>query len=260
MADASAESIRKRHIERQRKRIRQMKRRRVITVSLLILIALLIIIFFTPIFNIRRIEVTGNNKVTTEEIEECLQKSIGKNIFRYRVGTPIKNIKNIPYVSAVTIDKSVFSSKLTVNVTECVPAAFVEVGEKSVVIDSGLKVLEVVDTVESDIPKITDVTAMNVKPGDVITLQNEEALEAITVCIPVIANEGLAEGVEYISFKDINDITFNYQGRLDVLCGSSADFEKKIKLFNQAISTTKISENSRGTIDLSVLGQAVYTP
>lgn len=260
MADASVESIKKRHIERQRKRVRQMKRRRVITISLLILIVLLIIIFFTPLFNIKKIEVSGNSKVSAAEIERCLENSIGKNIFRYRTGTPVKNIKSIPYINTVEIDKSVFSGRLTVAVTECIPAAYIEAGEKNIIIDSELKVLEVTDSVEEDIPRITDVLAIDINPGSKITLQNEDALAALTVCVPAIAGEGLLEGIEYISFKDVNNITFNYQNRLDVLCGSSVDFEKKIKLFNQSINTKTLAGNSRGTIDLSVTGQAVYSP
>lgn len=260
MANATPENIRRRHIERQKKRIRQMKRRRIITISLLISIVLLIVIFFTPLFDIRKIEVEGNSKITTAEINDCLDNTIGKNIFRYRTGTPIKNLKKIPYLNTAEINKSVFSCKLTVAITECIPAAIIEVGEKKVIIDSSLKVLEVVDQTDLNLPVITDITLLDIKPGSKITLQNEETLNIISLAIPVFEKEGLLEGVQYISFKDTENITFNYQDRLDVICGDSLEFEKKIKLFNQAINTTTLTENSRGTIDLSVLGQAVYTP
>ncbi len=260
MADAAAESIKRRHIERQKKRIRQMKRRRIITISLLILILLLIIIFFTPLFNIRKTEVVGNVKVTALEIENNLDNAVGKNIFRYRTGTPVKNIKSIPYINDAEIKKSVFSGKITVNVSECVPVAYVEYGNKFVVIDSNLKVLEVTDAVEGNIPKLSDVEAVDINPGSKITFQTDGVLEAVATSISAISKEGLLEGIEYISFKDINNITFNYQERLDVVCGNSANFEKKIKLFNQAINTKTLTENSRGTIDLSVSGHAVYTP
>ncbi len=237
-----------------------MKRRRIITISLLISIVLLIIIFFTPLFDIRKIEVQGNSKVTTAEIEGHLQNSIGKNIFRYRTGTPIKNLKKIPYLNTAEIDKTVFSGKLSVVITECVPAAMVEVGEKKVIIDSSLKVLEIVDQTELTIPKITYISLIDINPGSKIALQNEGTLNVIATCIPIFEKEGLLEGVKYISFEDTDNITFNYQDRLDVICGDFIEFEKKIKLFNQAIHTTTLTENSRGTIDLSVLGQAVYTP
>ena len=260
MADATAESIRRRHIERQKRRIRQMKRRRCVTVSVLIMIVFIIIIFFTPLFNIRRIEVIGNQKVSTTEIEGKLENCIGKNIFRYGTGTAENNIKSIPYVDTAKISKSFFSSKITATVTECIPAGFMEVGEKKVVVDKQLKVLEVVDSVETDIPKIEGVAVHDVNPGSVIALKNENSLKTVQLCINSIAAEGLLNGVKYISFEDSDNIKFNYQNRLDVVCGNTQNFEKKIKLFNQALNTEKLSDKSRGTIDLSVTGQAVYTP
>lgn len=260
MADSANENIRKRHIERQRKRIRQIKRRRYTTVSVLILIILFIIIFFTPIFKIRRIETQGNQRVSVEEIEGKLEGCMGKNIFRYRTGQAVKNIKTIPYIDTVEIKKSVFSSKVTVNVTECVPAAYFEAGEKKILVDKQLKVLEVVEDVAQDVPKITDVSVVQVNPGNGVGLENDDIFNTVKTSVLTISNEGLLEGVEYISFKDSNNITFNYEERLDVICGNTDNFEKKIKLFNQAIHTEKLSDKSRGTIDLSVSGQAVYTP
>lgn len=260
MADKTDENIRKRHIERQRRRMRQMKRRRIMTMSCLGLIVLLIIIFFTPIFKIRKVEVTGNTRVTSTEIESKLNNCIGKNLFRYRTGVLIKNIKTIPYISSAEISKSVFSCKLTVTVTECVPAAYIAAGEKNIVIDSTLKVLEVSESVDIDIPELRDVSAVSVNLGNTINMQNDETLEAIKISVPIFEEEGLLEGVEYISFKDLDNITFNYQNRLDVICGDISDFQKKIKLFNQAINTQTLTENSRGTIDLSVSSQAIYSP
>ena len=169
-------------------------------------------------------------------------------------------MKKIPYVCGVTIDKAVFSKKITVNVSECLPAAYIEVGEKKVIIDGTLKVLEVTDNFEGKIPRIIDVSTLEVKPGNTLSLQSDDALETLRVCLPVIEKEGILEGVDYISFKDLSNIVFNYQERLDVVCGDANNFERKIKLFAQAINTATLTENSRGTIDLSVLGQAVYTP
>lgn len=260
VTDSGNENIRKRHIERQKRRMRQMKRRRITTVSVLTLIVLIVIIFFTPIFKIRKIEVKGNEIITTEEIVGKLEGGVGKNIFRYRVGSSLKNIKAMPYIDSVEITKSAISSKLTVNVTECVPAGFFEVGEKCVVVDKKLKVLEVLDDIEYEIPIIEEVSVVQVNPGSEITLENEEIFGVVKKCITAIADEGILDGVTYISFENSDNITFNYQDRLDVVCGGTDNFKKKIKLFNQALNTQKLSDKSRGTIDLTVTGQAVYTP
>ena len=146
------------------------------------------------------------------------------------------------------------------NIKECIPAGFFEVGEKCVLVDEKLKVLEVTDKIEYDVPVIEDVTVVQVNPGSVVTLENEEIFNVVKKCLTAITEEGIIDGVKYISFENSENITFNYQDRLDVICGSTDNFKKKIKLFNQALNTQKLSDKSRGTIALSVSGQAVYTP
>lgn len=260
VSDSTQESIRRRHLERKRRRIIEMRRRRIITMSLLVLIIFCIIIFFTPIFKVRKIEIVGNEKVTVADITSKLEPCMGKNIFRFRTKKPINNIKTIAYIDTVSIKKSPLKSKITVKVTECEPAAYIEVGEKNIVLDRNMKVLEIVETVEAEIPVIQDVTASGVNLGAVVSLQNESTLNAVKTCIGEMADEGILNGVKYISFKEIGNVTFNYQDRLDVKCGRIENFEKKIKIFNQAINSPKLTEKSRGTIDLSTTGQAVYTP
>ncbi len=260
MSDSTQENIRKRHLERRRRRIIEMRRRRIITISLLVLIVFCIIIFFTPIFKVRRIEILGNQRVAATEIESRLEPCMGKNIFRFGTKKPINNIKTIAYIDTVSIKKSPFKSKITVTVTECEPAAYIEVGEKNIILDKNMKVLEIVEKVEMEIPVIKDVTASGVNLGAVVSLQNDSTLNAVKTCINEMSDEGIISGVKYISFKELSNITFNYQDRLDVKCGRIENFEKKIKIFNQAINSPKLTEKSRGTIDLSVTGQAVYTP
>lgn len=260
VSDSTQESIRRRHLERKRRRIAEMKRRRIITISLLILIVLSIIIFFTPIFKVRKIEIVGNVRVEATEIQSKLEPCMGKNIFRFRTKKPINNIKTIAYIDTVSIKKSPIKSKIIVRVTECEPAAYIEAGEKNIILDRNMKVLEIVEKVDLEIPVIRDVTASGVNLGAVVSLQNESTLNAVKTCIGEMTDEGILSGVKYISFKEIGNITFNYQDRLDVKCGRIDDFEKKIKIFNQAINSPKLTEKSRGTIDLSTTGQAVYTP
>ncbi len=260
MADATAESIRKRHIERQQKRIRQMKRRRMITMLVLISIVLLIIIFFTPLFNVRKLAFEGNVKVDAAQLEASLEKCVGTNIFRYRSGPAEKRMKEIPYIKDADIKKSPFSGKLTVSIIESTPAAYIEVGDKQIVLDSELKVLEVADKFDGDVPRIIDVSTLDIKPGKTLSLQTDDSFAALQTVVAAVAKENLLQGVEYISFKDLNNIMFNYQDRLDVVCGTTESFENKIKLFNQAMQTSTLTENSRGTINLSEPGRAVYTP
>ena len=70
----------------------------------------------------------------------------------------------------------------------------------------------------------------------------------------------IIKGVTVISFEDVTNITFNYENRLDVICGTYIDFRRKLSLFKEAINSNKLTENSKGTINLSTTGKAIYTP
>ena len=65
--DRNAENIRIRHSKRQKQRRMMMKRRRIIFFGTLGLILLSIILFFTPLFNIKHINISGNAKVETAD-------------------------------------------------------------------------------------------------------------------------------------------------------------------------------------------------
>ena len=70
----------------------------------------------------------------------------------------------------------------------------------------------------------------------------------------------ILKGVKSISVADISNISFNYEDRIDAICGSSVDLSKKLGFFKSAVNSNRLTENSRGTIDLTTIGKAIYTP
>ena len=73
-------------------------------------------------------------------------------------------------------------------------------------------------------------------------------------------NTGILAKTTYISVDDITSIKFNYDNRIEVLCGSQLELERKIRMFAAAMESPTMKTNSLGTLDLSVPGRAVYTP
>ena len=98
-------TIRRRHSERQRKRARMMKLRRTIFFGVLIMITVFVILFYTPIFKIRKVEISGNEKVETAQISEIIGDAEGKNLFRIKASGIKKNILKIPYIDTVEIER-----------------------------------------------------------------------------------------------------------------------------------------------------------
>ncbi|MBR4173052.1 MAG: hypothetical protein IKR46_01615, partial [Clostridia bacterium] len=98
------------------------------------------------------------------------------------------------------------------------------------------------------------------KVGETVAFKDSEVQKTVMSCIENMDKAGILEGVTAMSFADMTNITFNYQNRLDVICGTHIDFQRKLALFKEAVNSYKLTENSRGTINLSTTGKAIYTP
>ena len=261
-AYSSPENIRKRHSERQRKRIRRMKIRRTVFFSVLFLIAVFIILFYTPIFNIRSIEIQGNQKVEESVILSSIGDVEGNNIFRTKVSSIKKNILTIPYIDTVEIDRVILSSKLAVTVTECEEAAFITTSSGYVIIDSSAKVLAQAAENEMPvgIPEVTGLSVTNVTVGEKLNIEESDKFDILVECLDIMKKIDILSGVRSISVADVSNITFNYEDRLDAICGTSVDLEKKLSFFKSAVNSSRLTENSRGTIDLTTAGRVIYSP
>lgn len=252
--------IRRRHSERQRKRIRKMKIRRTVFFSLLTFITVLIVMFYTPIFKIRSIEITGTQTVEQSEILEYVQDAEGKNLFRTKTSSIKKNILKIPYVQSVEIDRKILKTKLIVTVTECEEAASIAGGSGYIVIDSNAKVLNDTADKPADIPEIIGLSIAGVTVGEQLKIDDAEKFNITLTCLEEMKKIDILKGVKNISVADISNITFNYEDRLDAICGSSVDLPKKIAFFKSTINSSRLPENPRGTIDLTTVGKAIYSP
>lgn len=252
--------IRKRHSERRRKQIRKMKIRRTIFFTCLALIAVMIIMFYTPIFKIRSIEIEGNQKTETSAITECMGDIVGKNLFRTKISALKNAVSEIPYVQSVEIDRKVLRSKLVVTISECEEAASIASGDGYIIIDAGAKILENVAEKPENIPEVTGLNVANINVGEQLKSDDTEKFEIALRCLEEMKKIDILQNVRSISVEDISNITFNYDDRLDVLCGSGIELEKKLAFFKSAINSNRLPENPRGTMDMTTVGKAMYNP
>ena len=257
-----SEEDRRHKIELEKKRERIRRQRLKAAMILLLAAALSVVLFFmTPLFNIKEIKLNGNNIVTKEMIEDKIGYMIGSNLFSTRKGVIKKKMFEIAQVSDVTVDKDMFPPTITLTITESSPAAYFLSGNTIVVINSELKVID--DSNEFDtehIPSLSGVSIQSYKLNKNIKTESDEKDEILSMMLSSFEKTGLLPEITYISLDDISNVKFNYANRLEVLCGSQLELERKIRMFKEAINSESVSNNAIGTVDLSVPGQAVYTP
>lgn len=234
------------------------QRRRALIALILCAIIVIVLMFMTPIFNIREIAVNGNEIVKLEEIDEQIGDLVGENLFKTSAGNIRKRLKVIPYIDTVTVTKRLIRPRLNVTVTECIPAAYVGIDGDTRVIDASLKILgdEGTFNVES-LPNVIGAGINGGKFGDIVTGESQEKLDILKICLTAMQRTGILDKVKNIDITDITDIRFEYDGRIDVRCGTQLDLNRKIRLFKETVSNNNLSDETHGTMDLSITGQAV---
>ena len=256
---ASKRNIQARHDERRQKRIREQRIRRYTFFGVLAIIAILIVMFFTPLFNIRSVEITGNNKLTNEQIIVEVGELEGKNLFSTGGGIK-KKLKKYAYVENVSVKKKIFPPTLTIEVAERLPAIQFEYAESYMVLDSEGRVLEKRNEKLENVAVCEGLKVVSANEGEFVSLKDSETQKIIFECIQNMKKADIINDITVMSFVDMTNITFNYQSRLDVICGTHIDFSRKLSLFKEAVNSNKLTQNSRGTINLATTGKAIYTP
>ncbi len=260
MTKRKSDGIQARHNKRRQQRIRQQKRRRCIFFSVLALIAILSVMLFAPFFNTKLVEVSGNSHLTSEEILAQAGDLTGRNLFRTGKSGIKKSVSTLAYIDKVSIKKKPFPPTILIEVEECQPVCQIDYSGTFILVDSAGKVLEKTSEKRDNVPVLEGVSIIAATPGELIGYKDEEMQKIVTTCVENMEKAGIIKDIKIMSFADITNITFNYQSRLDVICGTHIDFQRKLALFKEAVNSSKLTENSRGTINLSTTGKAIYTP
>lgn len=253
--------IRQRYQRMQKQKRLKMQRIRALIIFLSAVIVVLILLFMTPVFNIRSISVTGNQIVTIEEFDAELGSLVGENLFKTGSGTITKRLHNIAYIDSVAVSKRIFPPSVKVTVTEHKPAGYININGYEVVVNSELKVLDDKNNLSTDgLPEITGVNTDKYTLGKQFETDNPDKTEILKTCLNVMEKTGIINDINSLDVSNMTGIEFIYQNRINVLCGTQLDLERKLNLFRETILSNNIAENAKGTIDLTVTGKAVYTP
>lgn len=245
-----------------RKNTRRMKKRaskrRFRFLLFLIAVAIFCVIFITPVFNIRQVNISGTEKISAEQLDGFIQSITGENLFTASIKKFSQNIAALPYAKSVSVKRRIYPPSLDVAITERKPVAYIASAGGFVIIDDECIILDISMQPPENLADITGISPKNPSPGQIITVDEENKSDIIKLCINELSP--ILDKVDDINLADVDNISFEYDNRLRVICGSSIDFADKILLFQSSINSNRIEHNARGTFDLSITGKAVHIP
>lgn len=234
--------------QRRLKRKKKRKRRKAILLFILILGAG-IGFLFTPVFNLSGIIVTGNEKLTREEIIKAGGTVFGKNIFTVNLKDMGEKISKIPYVDSLTVKRRL-PDRITVEIRESVPMAFVPSTEGFAVIDKNGKVLESwYDEFLYPLPVLTDFRTEKIVLSEKILTENEENFQKTLEILLDLYNNSFMDKIKSVSVAD-GEIILTLSDRLTAKMGSYERFNAKVVMVKEIVAN--LPENQAyGVLDAS---------
>ena len=197
-----------------------------------LLISLAAYVFLqSPLFDVQKIEISGRNRISKEQLIKLSGVVSGSNIFKLDLRTGEDKIKLLPTVKTVKIVRK-FPSTVVINIQEREPIALLPLGKDFIEIDVDGVYLREGSVYEASLPIITGCEVNEPKLGYKIS---GEGVDTVLKTLSALPNE-LVHQLSEIHLENYNKIfiyTLNgVQGRL----GSSEEIEQKGKVFLQVLS------------------------
>ncbi|MBR5809143.1 MAG: FtsQ-type POTRA domain-containing protein, partial [Clostridia bacterium] len=157
----------------------------------------MIVMFLTPLFNIKTVNIVGNNKLTQEQIFAEIGDFNGRNLFSVRTRGIKKKISKFAYTEKVAVKKKPFPSTLTVEITERIPVVQVAYAESFIVIDKDGRILEKTAEKLEGVAVLEGVKVASANEGEFISLKEEETQKIVISCIGNMEKADIIKDVTY---------------------------------------------------------------
>lgn len=225
--------------EQQEKIIKKRNRnKKIIKISLLIILFVIVILcaMFSPLFNIKTIEVNGNKIVTKNEIISLSKIQIEENSFKLNKSKIKKQIKENAYIQDVKITRKL-PSTISIEIAEREPAYLLEYAGSYVVIDKQGYMLEI-KTEKISLPIIQgEVTeTSNFKVGNRLCTEDLERLAIISKIVELAKVNDIytiITGID-ISNKENIKLIFETEEKVAYL-GDSTNMNTKILMIKSIL-------------------------
>ncbi len=203
---------------------------------LLLIITVIILAMFSPIFNIKKIEVEGNEKITDNEIISLSEVQVDGNIFKISKSKVSKLIKQNSYIDKVNISRKL-PSNLVIHIKERVPLYLVEYANGYIYIDKQGYLLEISNQ-KLDVPVLQGLATETSKfvVGNRLDKEDLEKLEVVYKILEAAQANEINNLITRIDIENIQNLKliFETQNKVAYL-GDSSNLIEKIRMIKKIL-------------------------
>ncbi len=243
--------------------IAKQKRKRVFRTvkwtSLVVIIAGGIIAFMlSSFFNIKSVTVTGNEKITSEEIISLSNITLEENTFKISNSKVEEAVKTNAYIESVKLKRKL-PDEIEIQVSERKPAYMLTLGNAYVYVSTQGYLLEV-STTKLDLPIITGISTKEeeIQEGNRLCTEDLQRLNSVIQIIDSASSNDIAKLITKVNISDKQDYVLELKKeKKTVHLGDTSNLSTKMLYVKTMLEKEKKKEgdifvntdlNSKGAI------------
>ena len=206
------------------------------------------LLVISPVFFITDINISGNDLVTTYEIQAHLGIGNRQSLLFYNIGNAQRLILQNFYISEVSFTRSL-PRTLNVYITERRPIAYVEHAGMFLLLDDYGMVLEITPEMARRVPLLNGLNITHFQLGREIEIPDNTAFNSVVLYALLLNHHGLIDNVTYMDVSDTNNIRIliNY---LEFNVGDVVDADEKVRTIIAMLESTPNVEILRGFVSM----------
>lgn len=201
--------------------------------SVLILILTYLFIFNTDIFHIKSIQITGNKKMTNEEILKASTYTKEENIFKISKKRGEDNLERLPYIKEARVKRKL-PKNIVIHVEEREEAAIIPYIGAFIYIDEEGNILSIKEKRDQEtLPQIFGIELVDVTPGQ--NLFSGEERQAYREFVTLSKQIDLLRLMKYINLSDNANIKIELIDGIKVAFGPLDNVKYKLSFLYEII-------------------------
>lgn len=219
---------------------KNIKLRRAVAVLILIVIILatLVLILLSDLFNIKKITVKNNSKISENEIIEKSQLAIGQNMFKTFSKAIKEGIKTNPYIDDVKVKKKL-NGEIEIEVKERVATYMLQCETGYAYINNQGYILEFTEVL-AELPIIKGYKTQDITLGNRLITEDLEQLDTVIQIIEAAKSNNISDKIYAIDISKPHDFVLEIPSEeKTVQFGDKTNINVKILWIQDLLNETK---------------------
>ncbi|MGH2734603.1 MAG: cell division protein FtsQ/DivIB [Actinomycetota bacterium] len=248
MSDSAMRTRTDPRISRRRRAVARSRRRKIFTrvAVLLGMGALLWLCFFSPLLSVRSVVVAGASHTTPDAVARVAGLDQSDNILLLSTEDVARNVRSLPWVKKVTVDRKLFGS-VKIRVVERRPAMILSLGAARWTVDGTGRVLEA-GAAEGDLPVLAGAEVSDVEPGRAVASAEVAGALSAYSSMP----RALRSQVEAVFAPTIERLTFAMTDGIQVRYGAAEQHESKNEVLRILLPRLRREGRTTAYVDVRV--------